>query len=98
MRTCRLCGCTETTACEMPDGGGWWVEPDLCSACQPVSRTARIVMVGGRVALVLRRRYNEAKAGRSQAPKGFIKSLCAEFGLRRDAIMRAISGATWRNV
>jgi len=28
---CRVCGCTETRACE---GGCWWVEPDLCSACE----------------------------------------------------------------
>lgn len=29
--TCRVCGCTETRACP---GRCWWVEPDLCSACQ----------------------------------------------------------------
>lgn len=29
-RACRVCGCTETNACE---GGCWWVEHDLCSAC-----------------------------------------------------------------
>lgn len=28
--TCRVCGCTDDHACE---GGCWWVEPDLCSAC-----------------------------------------------------------------
>lgn len=27
---CRRCGCTDTRAC---DGGCWWVEADLCSAC-----------------------------------------------------------------
>ena len=27
---CRVCGCTEYNACE---GGCWWVEEDLCSAC-----------------------------------------------------------------
>jgi hypothetical protein len=30
-RTCRLCGCTDACACP---GGCWWVEDDLCSACQ----------------------------------------------------------------
>jgi hypothetical protein len=32
-RHCRVCGCTETTACHPPPC--WWVENDLCSACQP---------------------------------------------------------------
>lgn len=27
---CRVCGCSEYSACE---GGCWWVEGDLCSAC-----------------------------------------------------------------
>jgi hypothetical protein len=27
---CRRCGCTDNSACE---GGCWWVEEDLCSAC-----------------------------------------------------------------
>ena len=27
---CRECGCTDITAC---DGGCYWVEEDLCSAC-----------------------------------------------------------------
>ncbi len=30
MATCRTCGCTDERACE---GGCFWVEPDLCSAC-----------------------------------------------------------------
>lgn len=29
-RFCRVCGCTDDAACE---GGCYWVEPDLCSAC-----------------------------------------------------------------
>lgn len=29
---CRECGCTDMHACE---GGCWWIEPDLCSACAP---------------------------------------------------------------
>lgn len=28
---CRVCGCTEFDPCE---DGCWWVEGDLCSACQ----------------------------------------------------------------
>lgn len=31
VRTCRICGCTDTQACE---GGCWWVGTDLCSACR----------------------------------------------------------------
>lgn len=30
MSTCRVCGCTDAKACE---GGCYWVEADLCSAC-----------------------------------------------------------------
>jgi ParB/RepB/Spo0J family partition protein len=30
VHACRECGCTEDTPCE---GGCWWVEDDLCSAC-----------------------------------------------------------------
>ncbi len=31
IRKCRVCGCTEDHACE---GGCYWVELDLCSACE----------------------------------------------------------------
>ena len=35
---CRKCGCTSSHACEHPDFGAcWWVEPDLCSHCSPIS-------------------------------------------------------------
>lgn len=30
IRRCRQCGCTDDRACE---GGCYWVEEDLCSAC-----------------------------------------------------------------
>lgn len=30
VQTCRACGCTDMRACE---GGCYWIEPDLCSAC-----------------------------------------------------------------
>ena len=30
--TCRVCGCTDLQACP---GGCCWVQPDLCSACDP---------------------------------------------------------------
>lgn len=33
VRRCRICGCTEDAACSPPC---WWVEADLCSACQVV--------------------------------------------------------------
>lgn len=37
-RSCRVCGCTDETACLVLDAvedrlGCWWVEADLCSAC-----------------------------------------------------------------
>ncbi len=31
---CRICGCTENHACA---GGCYWVEPDVCSECQPMA-------------------------------------------------------------
>lgn len=31
IRKCRVCGCSDFHACP---GGCFWVEPDLCSACQ----------------------------------------------------------------
>jgi hypothetical protein len=33
VRTCKVCGCTDTRACE---GGCWWVGPELCSRCGKV--------------------------------------------------------------
>jgi hypothetical protein len=33
VRACRVCGCTDRSACEE---GCEWVGEDLCSACQPV--------------------------------------------------------------
>lgn len=30
VRTCRVCGCTDISACE---SGCWWVADDLCSNC-----------------------------------------------------------------
>lgn len=32
LRACRVCGCTQDHACQ---GGCWWTEDDLCSACDP---------------------------------------------------------------
>lgn len=32
IRTCRVCGCTDESAC---DGGCSWIGDDLCSACAP---------------------------------------------------------------
>lgn len=31
IRVCRACGCTDMSAC---DDGCYWVEDDLCSACE----------------------------------------------------------------
>ena len=39
--SCRVCGCTESDACIVPQspfGVCWWVEPDLCSACVDETR------------------------------------------------------------
>ena len=36
-QTCRGCGCTDDNACP---GGCFWVEDDLCSACDPDARAA----------------------------------------------------------
>lgn len=36
-RACRVCGCREHSACpdpRSPSGTCWWVEWDLCSACE----------------------------------------------------------------
>lgn len=33
LRFCRVCGCTDDAACQ--PGSCFWVEADLCSACQP---------------------------------------------------------------
>jgi len=36
IRTCRVCGCTDQSACFNEDMGFcWWVEKDLCSHCDP---------------------------------------------------------------
>lgn len=33
-RTCRACGCTDSTPCVTSSGPCHWVEPTLCSACE----------------------------------------------------------------
>jgi len=33
MRQCRICGCTDFSACQTVAGPCYWVEEDLCSAC-----------------------------------------------------------------
>lgn len=40
---CRLCGCTQDEACEVPQTGEpcSWVKPDLCSACVPAPTTTQ---------------------------------------------------------
>ena len=45
MATCRSCGCTDEKACP---GGCYWVDPDLCSSCVPLSElTRRSLEAGG---------------------------------------------------
>lgn len=39
-RTCRDCGCTDERACMDGDQPCSWIAPDLCSACEPVSKAA----------------------------------------------------------
>lgn len=31
---CRVCGCTDTNACVTATGNCFWIEEDLCSACE----------------------------------------------------------------
>ena len=38
-QVCRECGCTDERACP---GGCWWVEADLCSACQMKEEPAQV--------------------------------------------------------
>ena len=33
VKTCRVCGCTDSHACIASEGPCHWVEEDLCSAC-----------------------------------------------------------------
>jgi len=44
---CAGCGCTEDNPCE---GGCWWIEPGLCSACEdkPTEQWPRLAMTGFR--------------------------------------------------
>lgn len=37
VRSCRVCGCIETRACVDSRGPCWWIGPDLCSHCAPVT-------------------------------------------------------------
>lgn len=42
---CRECGCTDEAACLVGDVPCFWVDPDLCSSCAPLSRV--LEMSGG---------------------------------------------------
>lgn len=45
-RTCRICGCTDITACRHEDGTPCcWIEDDLCSACEAVGLTPALEAV-----------------------------------------------------
>lgn len=39
---CRLCACTESSACE---GGCWWRERDLCSSCDQLRHAWPLLMI-----------------------------------------------------
>jgi hypothetical protein len=39
-RACRDCGCTDERACMDGEQPCHWIAPDLCSACEPVSKAA----------------------------------------------------------
>lgn len=39
---CRLCECTDYSACE---GGCWWVEGDLCSSCDKLRAEFPVLML-----------------------------------------------------
>ncbi len=34
IRTCRVCGCTDSTPCLTARGPCYWIEKNLCSACK----------------------------------------------------------------
>ena len=45
IRTCRVCGCTDQSACFNEDMGFcWWVGPELCSHCDPETVAIQISM------------------------------------------------------
>ncbi len=50
VRSCRLCGCTEIKACQTDNGPCYWVEGDLCSACQGSAKKTSIKAVKKRSA------------------------------------------------
>ncbi|MDR3510674.1 MAG: hypothetical protein P4L73_03510 [Caulobacteraceae bacterium] len=43
-RACRVCGCTWFRACLTEDGPCWWVEDDLCSACDRLGPAERLAV------------------------------------------------------
>ena len=50
MATCRSCDCTDETPCP---GGCYWVDPDLCSSCVPLSELTRRSMADSAMPLDL---------------------------------------------
>lgn len=38
MRACRVCGCTDDSACTVLDVPCCWIEADLCSACATLAQ------------------------------------------------------------
>lgn len=37
-KVCRVCGCTDNNACITEVGPCWWVEEELCSACDNLEK------------------------------------------------------------
>lgn len=55
-KACRVCGCTETTACKTPEGACRWIAADLCSNPACVERATgwtRITAEGGIAGLMI---------------------------------------------
>lgn len=48
-RKCRICGCTDCTACIDGETGMpcYWAEPDLCSVCEKKGSPAKIQIPAG---------------------------------------------------
>lgn len=46
VRSCRVCGCTDSSACIEPDGFPCcWVEDELCSSCAFFAQGDRVVLL-----------------------------------------------------
>lgn len=91
LQVCRSCSCTELTACDPPC---WWVEPDLCSACQRTGDEG-LVERARSVAVALAAGTLEDEAIEQLGP-GLINELCDEIdrldGLVVDELKKDLAG------